>query len=89
MDITTLEKANQLDKKIRGLSEVLDCFEWNPGEDEKPISLYPRIIIEYNNSHGNRDQQPLSMGLNKELATFLKAEIVKIRDSAVTEFNAL
>jgi hypothetical protein len=87
MDITTLGKANELNKKIKEFSEALNCFEWKPEENAEPISTNPRLIIEYD--YDGREQQPLPINLSNELVAFLKAEIVKGRDIAVNEFNAL
>lgn len=87
MDITTLEKANALNKKIKEFTEALNCFEWKPDEKTEPISTNPRLIIEFD--YDGREQQPLPMNLSDELVKFLKAEIIKGRDIAVAEFNAL
>ncbi|WP_445458403.1 hypothetical protein [Flavobacterium sp. HNIBRBA15423] len=87
MDITTLEKANKLNKKIKEFSEALNCFEWQPEENAKAISTNPRIIIEFDCD--GREQLPLPMNLSDELVKFLKNEIIKGRDIAVAEFNAL
>jgi hypothetical protein len=89
MDITTLEKANGLNKKIKEFTEALNCFEWTHPEDEsKKISTKPRLIIDFDGGDG-REQIALPMNLSDKLVSFLKAEIIKGRDAAVAEFNAL
>jgi hypothetical protein len=87
MDVTTLEKANALNRKIREFSEALNCFEWIPEENADPISLNPRLIIEYDND--GREQMPVPMNLSNALVAYLKEEIIKGRDAAVEEFNLL
>jgi hypothetical protein len=85
MDTTTLEKANELNVKISEFSAVLNCFEYESfGET---ISLNPRLIIEFDGD--GRDQLKIPMNLSKQLTDLLKAEIIKGRDAAVAEFNAL
>ncbi|MFH2032067.1 MAG: hypothetical protein ABIJ40_15840 [Bacteroidota bacterium] len=87
MDITTIDKANELNQKIREFSEALNCFEWTPIENEPPVSLNPRLIIEYDND--GREQTAIPMNLSNAMVEFLKTEIIKGRDRAVAEFNAL
>lgn len=86
MDITTLERANELNRKIRECKETLDCFDLRNGE--MIYSLNPRLIIEFEGGDG-REQHPLPLNLSNELVSFIKAEIVKCRETAVSEFNAL
>jgi hypothetical protein len=87
MDTTTLNKANELNRKIEEFTAALHCFEWTPIEDEPPVSLNPRLIIEYDND--GREQTAIPMNLSNALVDFLKAEIIKGRDDAVAEFNRL
>lgn len=86
MDITTLEKANELNRKINEFQQALNCFQW---EDEYGGgTTNPRLIIEFDDCDG-RETLPLPMNLSDALVSFLKAEIIKGRDAAVAEFNAL
>jgi hypothetical protein len=91
MDITTLEKANNLNKKIKEFSEALNCFEWQPYPDEERsevrISTNPQLIIEYDGD--GREQVYIPMTLNEVLINFLKSEIKKQLDINVKEFNSL
>ena len=89
MDIATLGKANELNKKIKELTESLNCFEFtHPKDESKKYSTNPRLIINYDGGDG-RETLPLPMNLSDALVSFLKAEIIKGRDAAVAEFNAL
>ena len=89
MDITTLEKANDLNRRIKEFTEALNCFEWTHPEDETiKYSTNPRLIIDFEGGDG-REQIKLPMNLSNNLVEFLKEEIIKGRDSAVVEFNAL
>lgn len=85
MDITTLEKANELNRKIKEFTEALNCFEWE--EEGKKYSTNPTLIIEFDRD--DREQQRLPMNLSNELVAVLKTEIINGRDNAVAEFNAL
>jgi len=87
MKTETLNKANDLNRKIREFSEALNCFEWTPEETKSPVSLNPRLIIEYDND--GREQMEIPMNLSNELIDFLKKEIIEGRDKAMAEFNAL
>jgi hypothetical protein len=86
MDITTLTKANQLNQKIKEFSEALNCFEWD--KEYGGGTTNPRLIIEFDGCDG-RETQPLPMTLSNALVSFLKEEIIKGRDAAVSEFNNL
>jgi len=85
MDIPKLDKANDLYRKIREFEEALNCFNW--GEEYGGDSTNPRLIIEFDRD--GREQNPLPMNLSNELVKFLKEEIMKGRDIAVSEFIAL
>ena len=86
MDITTLEKANELNRKIKEFQQALNCFQWE--QEYGGGTTNPRLIIEFDGGDG-RETQPLPMNLSDALVSFLKAEIIKGRDAAVAEFNAL
>lgn len=87
MDITTLEKANQLNRKIKEFTEALNCFEWQVDEGQPKISTNPRLIVEFDGD--GREQLMIPMALNKTLVDFLKNEIIEGRNTAVSEFNDL
>ena len=86
MDVTTLQKANELNQKIKKLTEALHCFEW---PDTKEVSRNPLIIIEYDDYEGYREKQLLPFGLSQELIQVLKTEIKANIYKAVQEFNEL
>ena len=86
MDLTTLEKANELNRKIREFQQALNCFQWE--EEYGGGSTNPRLIIQFDGPDG-RENTPLPMNLSNGLVKFLKAEIIKGRDAVVAEFNAL
>jgi len=88
MDIQTLQKGNDLQRKIRKIKEALNCFEWHPDEGE-PINLNPRLIIEFDDYDGGRSELPLPMALGDVLTALLKQEIKKELDAVETEFNQL
>ncbi len=86
MDVTTLEKANALNRKINEFQLALNCFQWE--QDDDGGTTNPRLIIEFDGGDG-RETKPVPMNLSDALVSFLKAEIIKGRDAAVAEFNAL
>jgi hypothetical protein len=86
MDITTLEKANALNKKIKEFTEALNCFEW--GEEYGWHSTNPKLIIEFDGGDG-RERQLLPMNLIDALVGFLKTEIKNGKEAAIAEFDAL
>jgi len=92
MDTTTLEKANELNRRIKEFSEALNCFEWQPDCDEnrksESFTTHPQLIIEFDGGE-DREQVALSMKLSDTLIDFLKTEIKKELKKSVDEFNAL
>ena len=86
MDITTLEKANELNKKIKEFQLALNCFEWE--KEYGGGTTNPRLIIEFDGCDG-RETQSLPINLSDTLVSFLKAQIIKARDASVAEFNAI
>lgn len=90
MDITTLDKANNLNRKIKEFQQALNCFEYNYGEkDAEKFDRTPRLILDVDDLDNGREQIDIPMNLSNELISFLKTEIIKGRDKAVKEFNAL
>jgi len=87
MDKLKLDQANKLNQKIREFSEALNCFEWKHSEDSEPISLNPRLIIEFDGD--GREQIVLPMNLNNEMIAFLKSAIKQGLEEATNEFDAL
>lgn len=87
MDVTTLEKANELNRKIKEFGDALICFEFP--QEYGGGSTNPRIIIEHDGFDNDREETKLPMNLSDNLISFLKDEIIKWRDIAVAEFNAL
>ena len=89
MDITTLEKANELNKKIKNLSEVIYCLsELHPEHHNQKMRRNPRLIIEHDGPD-EREQIPLSMELNGAFISFVKKKLIETREAAVKEFNEL
>ena len=87
MTFTTLEKANELSRKIQDFEEALNCFDFNPEPDKPPFSLNPTLIIEYDGD--GREQHTLPMHLSNAMVAFLKKEISKALELAVAEFYSL
>jgi len=85
MDVKTLERANELLKKIKQLQNVLGCFEWEL--EFGGHSRNPRLIIEFDRD--GREEQVLPMNLSDELINFLKLEIIRVHDTTVAELEQL
>jgi hypothetical protein len=86
MDITTLDKANALNRKIKEFQQAFNCFQWE--EEYGGGSTNPILIIEFAGPDG-RETQQLPLKLSDAMVSFLKTEIIKGRDAAVAEFNIL
>jgi len=90
MDKITLQKAIDLDEKIKKLNEALESFEWeDPENSNKKYSRNPQLIIESDDGDDMREEYIIPFALSEEFIEILKAEIKKKRDQAVSEFNAL
>lgn len=87
MDVTTMNKAVELNNKINNLTDAYNCFDYKPEASSNTVSLNPELIIEYDGD--GRDTFKIPMSLSKNLIVFLKEEIIKQRDIAVAEFNNL
>lgn len=88
MNITTLNEANRLNQKIEKLSETLSCLERE--HNGKTYTTNPILFLEFDEEFDDgRARLPLPMNLSDMLISFLKAEIVKQIDAAVTQFNML
>lgn len=90
MNFETLEKANDLNRKIKEFTGALSCLEWHPDpeDDSLKYSTKPRLIIDFDGGNG-REQVALQMALSDELVAFLKAQITQGRLAAIMEFNEL
>ena len=86
MTITTLQKANELDKKIRQLKSSLECFEHH--KEHGGGSTNPTIVIEYDGGDG-REHMALPINVNIALIGVLKAEILSSLETALDEFSSL
>jgi len=91
MDATTLKKANELDKLIWELHEALNCFDWyNPEVPEvNPVSINPRLIIEFDDDEGGRSQVKIPINLSDILIKQIKEAIKTKMGKTVEEFNSL
>jgi len=76
MDVTTLEKANNLNNQINKYSDVIYLLKKNA-----------QLILEVDDD--GREQIKINMPLSNELVAILIKETNKIREAAVTEFNNL
>lgn len=83
-----LGKANYLASKIQQFESALCCFEWEyePGQFH---DLTPRLIIDFDDCDGGRDQVQIPINLNKSLIDFLKDEIKTGLAQAQKEFENL
>jgi regulator of sigma D len=86
MNVTTLQKANQLNSKINACTEALSCFSWSDSQG-KIHSTRPKIIVEFDGD--GREQAELPFQLSEDLIDLLKNHIIKERDKLVKEFNDL
>tara|TARA_R110002096_G_scaffold242885_2_gene434814 strand:+ start:380 stop:649 length:270 start_codon:yes stop_codon:yes gene_type:complete len=84
-----VEQANSLDKKIKDLKSAMNCFEWTPDGSSVPVSLNPRLIIEFDDGDEGRVDMPIPMNLSNEMIKFIKGEISNSLVTALDEFNAL
>ena len=84
MDTKTLERANELLKKIKQLQSVLEIFEWESGFG---FSMNLKLIIEFDR-HG-REEKLFPLDLNNELLNLLKLEIIRVHDTTVAELEQL
>ena len=87
MDANTLENANSLARTKQEFDQALNCFEWMPTDDSEPITLNPRLIIEFDGD--GREQVKLPMNLSNAMVSFLKREIIKGQAAAIAEFKEL
>jgi hypothetical protein len=85
----TLKKANELSKLIQECNQAFNCFEYRHVEGSPVFSLNPRLIIEFDNFDDGRDRVSLPMNLSDTLINFLIAEIEKVRQVAIKEFESL
>lgn len=92
MDLTTLQKANDLNEKIEQCTKVLKCFEWQPYCDEERmherVSTNPTLIIEYDGAD-DRQEQRVPFELNPEIIAAIKWWTTQKRDQVVKQFNNL
>lgn len=90
MENSTLEKANNLNKKIKEFKEALECFESTHPEDETiTYSTNPALIIEFDDEDEMRRQLKLPMVLSDSLTGFLKTTIKAQLKMAEDQFKAL
>ena len=87
MNAATLQKANELNKRIKEFTEAQNCFELEDLSGKK-ISTNPRLIIDFDGVDG-REQIFFPLGLSETMVGFLKQEINKARNAAIAEFQAL
>ncbi len=86
MEREKLEKANELDKKIREYKEALNCFQWEDN-DGGLHSTNPALIIEFDND--GREQIKLPMTLSDSVVNLLKEIITASLETTQKEFNNL
>lgn len=89
MDVKTLEKGVDLQRKINQCADVLNCFTWRY-EDVRSteISTNPTIIIEFDGCDG-REEAEVPFDLNAEIIEAIKAWTSQRRDLAIAEFKDL
>lgn len=86
MDVTTLEKANELNQKIKELSEFLKQYE---EEFDKVYTREPRLLIEFYGDDSEKKTYPVPKYLSDLHLKFIKKQAVLHLQSAVIEFNDL
>jgi len=89
MDVTTLNKANDLNRKINEITDILRCFTWPDDMGPKNISRFPLLIIEFDSEEGGRDHRKLPIEMSDDMIAYIKNELISARDEAVFEFNNL
>lgn len=90
MELSTLQRANELQARIRAFETALECFEEKYGENEEyTFNKTPQIIINIDDGDGGRENIPIPMVLNNGLIDFLKVEIESTLEETKTEFENL
>lgn len=89
MKFETLETANIINKKIKELDDVLDCFEWDEPELSPNLSRNPSIIIEFDDLEGDRSEIKVPMVLSNQFIQLIKKEVLSERNRLLSEFNDL
>lgn len=91
MDVTKLNTANDLHKKIKEFVEALNCFDYYEPElaELAPVSRNPRLIVEFDADEGGRQTVKIPMNLSNVLITQIKEAIKTKMAKTVEEFNQL
>lgn len=94
MELETLKIGNELQNKIKGLKESLECFEEThefPKGKSNTVSLNPEIIIEYDyfDPDHTRCTHKIPMKLNNEFIILLKDKIKSELEKTKKQFKEL
>jgi len=100
MNTETLQKANELARKIIEHEQALNCFEYdvhyyardeNPELPEELRSTNPRLIIEHDDIEEGegRRQTPIPIVLSDLLIEMIKSAIKESQAKVNAEFQAL
>lgn len=94
MDIEKLKKANELHSKINQLKSALNCFERQITDERgkklgEPISLNPKLIIEFDDDDNGREQRAIPMKLSDVLTGMIKQQIKNNIETTQAEFDSL
>ncbi|MCB9033512.1 MAG: hypothetical protein H6553_06730 [Chitinophagales bacterium] len=86
MDITTLNKANELNERIIELSKMLEHIQWAVDKNETtPMKITIAIRIDI----GVYREKTIELQPKDKLIPTLIKEITQARNQVVNEFNAL
>ena len=79
----TLEKANDLDRRIRNLNSAFEAFYWPFPEDKDPQPREVKLIFEYDDGDGDEQLSvpaQINDGLTATLKKFILEEKAKLED---------
>ena len=88
----TLEKANELYRKIKDLEYARNSFEWRSVEGLPNAVIYtrnPRVIIECDDGEDGKEQNKIPVQLNQDMIAHLKQFIEKSLTEVKEELEKL
>lgn len=88
MELNTLSRANELQKRIYEYEAALEIFETKVG-DEVVYDRTPMILLNVDDLDGGRENIPIPMILSNGLVEFLRVEIQVALEESKIEFENL